>query len=88
MRFYPVRDASGTLVPNAYLCTMDYASSTQNFDFQDNVYLITNVRPAAGTAVAPSVPTDVQAYNVAGTGVQLSWAPSTAGGATGFFFYV
>ena len=45
MRFYPVRDYQGTVVPNTYICTMDYASATQNFDFQDNVYLITNVRP-------------------------------------------
>ena len=44
MRFWPVRDLNGTLVPNAYIMVMDYAGI--NYDFNDNVYFISNVKPA------------------------------------------
>ena len=44
MRFWPVRDLNGTLVPNAYLMVMDYAGI--NYDFNDNVYFISNIKPA------------------------------------------
>ena len=48
VRFYPVRDHFGNLLPNLYFMTMDYSevATSQNFDFQDNVYLISNVKPA------------------------------------------
>ena len=86
MRFFPIRDAIGTLVPNTYICCMDYPSSAANFDFQDNVFLLTNIRPASAGGVAPSAPTDLAAANVAG-GVRVSWAPSTAGGAASYNVY-
>ncbi len=44
MRFWPVRDLNGALVPDAYLMVMDYAGI--NYDFNDNVYFISNVKPA------------------------------------------
>ena len=43
LRFYPVRDRNGKYIPNTYLLAMDYNSI--NFDYQDNVYLISNIRP-------------------------------------------
>jgi hypothetical protein len=49
IRFYPVRDRNGNRVANQYFMCSDYGSSgggTQNFDFQDEVYLVTNVKPA------------------------------------------
>lgn len=50
VRFYPARDHLGNILPNTYFMTMDYsivaAGTTQNYDFQDNVYIITNVKPA------------------------------------------
>jgi hypothetical protein len=48
IRFYPVRDRNGNRVANAYFMCSDYGSGggTQNFDFQDEVYLVTNVKPA------------------------------------------
>lgn len=50
IRFYPLRDHNGALVPNTYLMTMDYSlvgpNTTQNYDFQDNVYILTNIKPA------------------------------------------
>jgi hypothetical protein len=43
MRFWPVKDRSGALVPNTYLMSMDYGGI--NYDYQDNVFLITNIKP-------------------------------------------
>ncbi len=46
-RFYPLRDSQGNLVANTYLMTMDYSNlGGENFDFQDNVYIVTNITPA------------------------------------------
>jgi N-acetylneuraminic acid mutarotase len=45
MRFWPVKDRSGALVSNTYLMSMDYSGI--NYDYNDNVYLITNVKPEA-----------------------------------------
>jgi len=50
IRFFPLRDHLGNLVPNNYIMTMDYSlvgpTMTQNYDFQDNVYIVSNVKPA------------------------------------------
>jgi hypothetical protein len=53
LRIYPVRDRNGVIVQNTYIVGQDYignaypvTSTSPNFDYQDNVYLITNVRPA------------------------------------------
>jgi len=48
LRFYPVRDRSGNTVPNTYLVGQDYATpglSSTNYDYQDGIYLVTNIRP-------------------------------------------
>jgi chitodextrinase len=44
IRFWPVRNRAGELVQNAFIAGMDYSGI--NYDYQDNVYLITNVAPA------------------------------------------
>ncbi len=97
-RFYPVISANGTLIPNDYIMTMDYSNTTgspQNFDFQDNVYLVTNIRPAvAVTGIAapqttgggPPVPTDFNATNTS-AGVLLQWAPVTYTNLAGYDVY-
>ena len=89
-RFYPIIDSSGNVVPNTYIMTMDYTATPENFDFQDNVYIVSNIRPVTKTSgisgsettAAPPTPTD---FYAAGTtsGVSLEWAPvsdSTLGG--------
>lgn len=45
VRFWPVKDAAGATVPNTWLMVMDYAGI--NYDYNDNVYLISNMTPAA-----------------------------------------
>jgi PKD repeat protein len=48
VRFWALRDRDGVLVPNSYIVAQDFVSagSNTNYDFQDNVYLITNIRPS------------------------------------------
>lgn len=43
IRFYPLRDANGALVANAYIMVMDYQGV--NYDYNDNMYVISNIRP-------------------------------------------
>jgi hypothetical protein len=50
VRFYPVRDHFGNIIENSYFMAMDYslvgAGTVQNYDFQDNIYIVNNVKPA------------------------------------------
>jgi fibronectin type 3 domain-containing protein/regulation of enolase protein 1 (concanavalin A-like superfamily) len=81
-RFYPLRDATGALIPNTYIMAMDYSNSPQNFDFQDNVYIVSNIRPASTvsgiaapqTTAAPPAPADFYAAGLTSGGVSLEWA--------------
>ena len=71
-RFFPVYDHTGTLVPNTYFVAMDYGQTqAENFDFQDNVYVVSNVRPAS---IPPTV-SNLAATNA--TAPVLSWTAST-----------
>ena len=61
IRVWKVFDSKGNLVPNAYILSNDYLGTTStNYDYNDNSYYITNIKPATGTAyysalrVAPS----------------------------------
>jgi len=46
-RFFPLRDAAGKLVPNTYIMAQDYtANEFVNFDYQDNIYIVSNIKPA------------------------------------------
>jgi hypothetical protein len=55
VRFFRFTDSRGNAVPNTYLMVMDYQGV--NFDYNDNNYVITNIRPAgaSGGAVAQSL---------------------------------
>ncbi|MGN6724442.1 MAG: Ig-like domain-containing protein [Tepidisphaeraceae bacterium] len=44
-RFFPARDEHGILIPNTYIVLHDYDRSFTNFDYQDEIYLVTNVIP-------------------------------------------
>jgi fibronectin type 3 domain-containing protein len=56
VRFWPVRDRTGALVPDTYLMSMDYSGI--NYDYNDNIYLVSNIRPetAANPSAAAPVP--------------------------------
>jgi regulation of enolase protein 1 (concanavalin A-like superfamily) len=85
MRWFAVYDHNGNLVPNTYLIAQDnvgnggnlhnggdYAGS--NFDYQDNLYLVRNVRPVSG----PSEVVDVTAGGSA-SGISVTWTASSEG---------
>ena len=83
VRFFPARDSQGNLIPNTWLVGMDYENSTfDNSDFQDSLYLVTNMRPASQ---APA-PTDLQATAGSG-GATLQWAPVNDGTLIGYNVY-
>jgi hypothetical protein len=50
-RFWPMRDLGGNIVPNAYVVGIDLGldnltNPTKNWDYQDFMYVLSNVRPA------------------------------------------
>ncbi|NJM04944.1 hypothetical protein HC891_00010 [Candidatus Gracilibacteria bacterium] len=59
VRFWAARDRNGQLIPNSYIVAMDNVRSTfdagANYDYQDNVYLVTNIRPT-DTTQDPNIP--------------------------------
>ncbi|MEM8873710.1 MAG: Ig-like domain-containing protein [Planctomycetota bacterium] len=67
MRFYPARDREGRSIPDTYLMSMDFAGI--NYDYNDNLYLIQNVKPSD----KPEVPRNLGGYST-GDGVFLDWA--------------
>jgi regulation of enolase protein 1 (concanavalin A-like superfamily) len=84
VRIWPARDANGNLIPDTWIMGMDYEDDPfVNYDYQDNLYVISNVRPAA---YAPA-PTDLQAIAAANGPVTLQWAPVTATNLDGYNVY-
>ena len=47
MRFFPLRDPAGNLVPDSWLVVVDFIGF--NFDYNDNTYLVRGMRPAGQT---------------------------------------
>jgi hypothetical protein len=45
VRFWPAKDRAGVLIPDTYILGMDYAGV--NYDYNDNVFVISNIKPAA-----------------------------------------
>ena len=43
-RFYPARDARNNFIPDTWLVAMDFSSI--NFDYNDHLFLVRNLRPA------------------------------------------
>ena len=83
VRFYPARSSSGNLIPNTWLVVMDYENSQfDNSDFQDNVYLVSNMRPATQ---APA-PVDLAAVGTT-SGISLQWAELSYANAVAFNVY-
>ena len=51
-RIFPLKDSGGNLVRNTYIFGMDYTSNEfANWDYQDNIYLITNITPQDAPAL-------------------------------------
>ncbi len=83
MRFYAAKDRNGNLIPDTYIMIHDYTGqSFSNYDYQDNIYVLTNVRPKTG----PSAPANI-GLTASGTGIALSWTANTEGNLAGYNLY-
>lgn len=83
VRFYPAKDGSGKVIPNTYIMGMDYLAI--NYDYEDNVYIIRNVKPASATN-APAAPAGLAATG-SDAGVALNWNDNAASGLAGYNVY-
>lgn len=83
IRFYQAKDSDGNIIPDAYILAQDYVGvSFANYDYQDNVYLLTNVKPVN----APLAPTGLIATG-SSSGITLDWANNPEGNVTGYRVY-
>lgn len=80
MRFWVARDRAGKIIPNTYIMAMDYAGI--NYDYQDNVYLITNIKPTS----PPSQPVGLTA-STSGGKISLDWLDNTEANLGGYNVY-
>ncbi|WP_158069982.1 CBM96 family carbohydrate-binding protein [Cnuella takakiae] len=56
IRVWVAIDADGQVIPNTYLVANDYLGTTYtNFDYNDNLYIVSNIRPENGPANASLV---------------------------------
>ena len=82
-RFFALKDSTGKLIPNTYLMAMDYTGlSYSNYDYQDNIYIISNVKPLS----PPSAPSSVAASS-SDAGISVDWAANTEGNVVGYNVY-
>lgn len=80
VRFWVARDRTGAIIPNTYIMSMDYAGI--NYDYNDNIYLITNMKPES----PPKTPTGVVASG-GGGGIGIDWADNTEANLAGYNIY-
>ncbi|MDX6424271.1 MAG: hypothetical protein QOI67_1742, partial [Gaiellaceae bacterium] len=74
VRVWPVKDRAGVVIPDTWLVAMDYSGI--NYDYNDNVYLITNMEPDGQTLYRLDVAGSSNYTDTLGR----VWAPDT-----GFF---
>lgn len=80
VRFFLAKDRTGAVIPNTWLMVMDYSGI--NYDFNDNVYVITNIRPD----IVPAQPQRTLAISFS-AGVELRWQANTETDLTGYNVY-
>jgi hypothetical protein len=51
VRVWKAIDQAGNIIPNTYLVADDHLSTAANYDYNDNVYLIRNVKPESGEVI-------------------------------------
>jgi hypothetical protein len=76
IRVIKVMNADGNIVPNAYILDCDYVGiPATNFDYQDNVYYVDNIKPDSGSvhyADLAATPTSAINFNPTLTGASAS----------------
>ncbi|QOV91332.1 PA14 domain-containing protein [Humisphaera borealis] len=69
IRFWPARDKNNNLIPNTWIMGMDYFGI--NYDYQDNLYLVSNMKP-----MPPGAPSGLAATGQP-NGIALDWGDVT-----------
>jgi len=83
MRFYQAKDQSGNVIPNTYILAHDYVGiSFSNYDYQDNIYIVSNVKPLT----APSTLTGLSGTG-SGAGNLIKWTKAPEGNVSGYNVY-
>jgi hypothetical protein len=83
VRFYPARDSSGNLIANTWIVAMDYQNSTfDNSDYQDGLYLVTNMRPVTQAPAPANISSSSTARQVT-----VSWSAVSDGSLQGYNVY-
>ena len=83
IRFFAARDSAGKIIPDTYLVVHDYTGTQfTNFDYQDNVYLVRNVRP-----VSPPSQVAGLSASATGAGIKLAWTANTEANVVGYNVY-
>jgi hypothetical protein len=63
IRVWKAIDANGSIIPNSYILSNDYLGTEfTNYDFQDNMYFVKNIKPEIGSAffsTLSSAPSDI-----------------------------
>jgi hypothetical protein len=78
IRTFPIRDRNGDLVVDTWFVIQDFVQNgcgagSANCDYNDNVYLVSNMRPVASSdTTAPDQPTGLAGVLV-GDDVELDW---------------
>lgn len=78
VRVYPLKDATGTTVPNAYVVAFE--ENTSGFDYQDVVLIVRNVKSATATVTAPTANAGDDQTVVIGTPITINGTGSDAEG--------
>ncbi|QNF32389.1 choice-of-anchor D domain-containing protein [Adhaeribacter swui] len=65
IRVYKAIDPKGNIIPNAYIVAHDYINNpgVTNYDYQDNVYFVSNIKPAEGPAYYSELAAAPSAYD-------------------------
>jgi hypothetical protein len=83
VRLWPIKDRDGAVVPHAWYVIQDFVASgcgsgSANCDYNDNVYIVTNIVPQGQRDTQPpAAPTGLTADRVDDGPVQLSWEANT-----------
>ena len=86
LRFYQAYDKNGLIIPNTYFMLHDYDRSTTNSDYNDNIYLITNIQPSNGNGLK-SPKTILATQNTNGTATLTFTSPPDGSKIYGFNVY-
>ena len=64
VRVWKAIDFSGNVIPNAYIIANDYlGTSATNYDYNDNMYYVTNIQPEGGPAYYAGLGTNPSALD-------------------------